>query len=646
MKTANVLLCLATGLGAASAQAQSNEAESLGTLILGIPDNNSVEIDAGDFTRTTPTDLQDVFKSEPTITVGSSLPVSQKLYVNGVEETNLSVTIDGARQNNKIFHHNATTLIDPELLKQVRIDPSVAPADAGPGALAGAVAYETKDVDDLLAPGLSFGGLASGEYDSNGNTFTASTAFFTRQGNFEALAFVKSANGGIREDGSGTDIVGSGAGLVSGLAKVAYKTQAGGRFELSYERVNDEAARPYRADIGRVVVGRPVPDTRVYDLNRQNVVFTYSTTAPQGMWDPTITLAYSATDLALPEATQIATGTTKSVNGSIENRFALANGSITAGLDFYSESGNVDYRNYPTPAFNEAAQEKSRNIGLYAQARLDLSDRARLSFGGRADYQRFQGVDGSKFSDSGLSANVSGEFDVSNAVTFSAGASHVWGGVALAENFIMSPRWVYPAGGIEAVTADNMYIAANVALGAWDFKAKAFKTDIENARAPNYRRGPALTSDAVVEGFELGAKYSWQNGFFRVGYARMDADVNGTTADSFFGRYLTTPIGEVVSLELAHAIPSKGLIFGADAELALTSTATVGDPLPSYQVVNAFVEYQPRSMKNLTIRAEVNNLFDENYSARGTYGQEYVSSGVQPLREPGRSISIRGTLNF
>ena len=43
--------------------------------------------------------------------------MSQKVYVRGVEETNLAVTIDDARQNNKIFHHNATTLIDPSLLK-------------------------------------------------------------------------------------------------------------------------------------------------------------------------------------------------------------------------------------------------------------------------------------------------------------------------------------------------------------------------------------------------------------------------------------------------------------------------------------------------------------------------------------------------
>ena len=54
----------------------------------------------------------------------------------------LAVTVDGAAQNNKVFHHNGTTLIDPSLLKAVRVDAGVAPADAGFAALTGSIVYE------------------------------------------------------------------------------------------------------------------------------------------------------------------------------------------------------------------------------------------------------------------------------------------------------------------------------------------------------------------------------------------------------------------------------------------------------------------------------------------------------------------------
>ncbi|MEQ8371040.1 MAG: TonB-dependent receptor plug domain-containing protein, partial [Alphaproteobacteria bacterium] len=106
-------------------------------------DPTTVSIGIETLERLDPQDLQDVFRSTPSVQVGSSLPISQKVYVNGVEETNLAVTIDGSRQKNKLFHHNTTTLIDPDLLKAVRVNPGVAPADAGPGALGGSIAYET-----------------------------------------------------------------------------------------------------------------------------------------------------------------------------------------------------------------------------------------------------------------------------------------------------------------------------------------------------------------------------------------------------------------------------------------------------------------------------------------------------------------------
>ena len=67
-----------------------------------------------------PQDMKDLFKKESSVAVGGSIPINQKVYVRGVEETAMLVTVDGARQNNKVFHHNATNLIDPSLLKATR----------------------------------------------------------------------------------------------------------------------------------------------------------------------------------------------------------------------------------------------------------------------------------------------------------------------------------------------------------------------------------------------------------------------------------------------------------------------------------------------------------------------------------------------
>ena len=647
-----VLLAASASLFSLSANAQDDDTTQLNRIVIHTTEDssNTVDVTDADIERLNPADLQDLFASEPSISVGSSLPVSQKLYVQGVEETNLSVSIDGSRQNNKIFHHNATTLIDPALLKAVSIDPGVAPADAGPGALAGAVSYETMDVQDLLLPGRQFGGFLKGEYDSNGDIFTGSAAAYGQSQGFEALGFLKYADGGLRTDGDGNLILGSETGLLSGLGKLAYEAPTGHRFELSYEHVKDDNVRPYRANVGVISGGRPVPASRVYDLTRQNIVFTYTNEMPEGWWDPTVQLAYSVTDLDIPETGTRSRGTTHSFNGKIENRFALDRGSVVAGLDFYRDTGSLDYRDFSDPSENIVGSETATNFGVYSQARLDLTERMRLSFGGRADFQRFEGVNGYKDDNAGLSGNISGEFDVTSFLTASAGFSHVWAGIPLAENFILNPAWDYSQG-LDPVTANNVFAGLRAEHEGFWVEGKIFRTDIDNARAPSYGAGPHLQHDLRAQGYELGAGYRWEDGFLRIGYADIDAEIDGNPADTDTGRYLTTPIGQNITLEAAHTFADWGLTVGANARFVLEETDTYnpdtggrGAPFPSYEVVNAFVEYVPDAMPHLTLRGEVNNLFDAAYVSRATYGQEFAN--VAPLQEPGRSFKLSLTGRF
>lgn len=644
---------MATAQDLSTDEASDQESGFLGTIVLdpsSTPANSDgIAVTSEGLALSNPADLSELFVAEPTISVGSSIPMSQKLYVNGVEENNLAISIDGARQNNKVFHHNTTTLIDPALLKAARIDPGVAPADAGPGALAGALAYETKDAADLLEAGRNIGGRYKLEYDSNGNTIANSAAIYGRSGGFEYLGFLKYGSGDLREDGAGVDIVGSGTNILSGLGKIAYETQNGGRFEFSIENVRDDEARPYRANVGAIIGGRPTPATRPYDLNRRNIALTYTTTAPTAMWDPTIRLAYSATEL-LNDETALTTsqriwGETISLNGTISNRFQLDWGEVNAGVDFYNDKASIDYIYFPDARENYATNEKLRNIGLFAQARVEPTSNARLSFGLRVDFQKFTGVDGTTQSDSGVSGNISGEVDLTDRVTLSAGYSHVWGGVDLAENYVINPAWTYPTGGITAVTANNLFIAAAYDGGSWSVDGKIFGTKIDNARAASWRGGPAGVIDLETRGFELGFAKNWDRGFFRAGFASIDSDLNGRVADSYTGNYLTMPLGEFFTFQVAHRF-DNGVLVGGDAQVALDfddtydfATGGRGPKLPGYTVANVFAEYQPRGSKNLTLRAEINNLFDRDYSSRATYGQEFVGE-VVPLKEPGRSFKL------
>ncbi|PYG32467.1 TonB-dependent receptor domain-containing protein [Pelagimonas varians] len=613
---------------------------------------NDKDVTAQDLDRKNPVDLQDLFRSEPTISVGSSIPASQKVYVNGIEESRLGVTIDGARQNNKVFHHATTNLIDPALLKSVRVDPGVAPADAGPGALAGVIAFETKDVDDLLETGEVIGGRAKLQFSDNGNVWTKSGAAYGRYNGFEALLYLKKADGGLQTDGDGNSITGSKTNLTSGLAKLAYEAQSGDRIELSYERVKDDAARPYRGNIGLIIGGRPLPLTRTYELDRSNLVLTYTDESPEGWWDPKVVLSMAQTEINLPEEDQNTFGKTKSFSGVFQNKFALAAGSVTAGLDFFRDEAEMDYESYTNPAWNDHPVEKLNNVGVFAQARLEPMDALRLSFGARVDWRELTGVDGSNHSDSGVSGNIAAEYDITPNVTLSGGYSHIWGGIDLAENFIMNSAWTYDPDGFETVTADNMFVAATGYFGDWTINGKIFKTNIDNARNASYRGGPNPTVDLETRGYELGVAFNWADGFAKVAYANIESDIDGRVADSYAGNYLTMPLGEMVTLAAMHEFKNTGWRIGGDVEHALENTRTYdyatggdGPALPAYTVVNTFAEFTPRNMDKLVIRAEINNLFDETYAARATYGQDF-SDEVEPLYEPGRTFRISAAFEF
>lgn len=597
--------------------------------------------------RVNPTDLDDVFRQEPGIQVGSSLPMSQKVYVHGVEETNLAVTIDGARQNNKVFHHNATNLIDPSILKAVDVDAGIAPADAGPGALAGSINYETKDAADLLEPGKLLGGFITTTYDFNSDTVTTGIAGYGQKDGFEFLGYFSFAKGNNFENGDGKVVLGTETDMLAGIGKVAYEADSGDRFEFSYDQTTDDALRPYRANAGTIVRPAWEPRYRNYKIDRKNYVFTYTDTTPEGMWDPTLMLAYGGTVVDTPVYAASgyqynAVGETTTFNGKFENKFAFDIGNVIAGVDFYSDKADLQ-------ASRDSSREKARNVGFYTQARLEPWERTRISLGGRADYQWFTGTGGQTFENGGFSGNISGEYDLTDFLTAKAGFSHVWAGIPLAENFIMNPAWRYGANGPDPTTANNYMIGLEAHHEGFTAEASLFRTDMFNVRDPSYSpvaTGALISRDVESRGYELGAGYEWTSGYVKVKYAHIDVDIDGIPADSDSGNYIATPVGDVITITAAHTFDDWNLTVGGDIAILpkYYHVPTGTPPYKAYEVVNLFADWKPEAMPALSFRAEVKNLFNETYADRATYGQEFGT--VTPLYEPGRTFMLTAKATF
>ncbi|UWR47370.1 TonB-dependent receptor plug domain-containing protein [Phaeobacter inhibens] len=590
-------------------------------------------------------DLKDLFAGIASVSVGGAIPVAQKIYVNGIDMLKLAVQVDGVSQNNRVFHHASANAFDPGLMKSVRVDPGVAPADAGPGALAGRVVMETIDAEDILTEGQAIGGKTRLSYGENGDTFGTSLTLAGQSNGFEILLYGKRMTGDDYTDGAGNTVGGTRSDLTAGLLKLAYETDAGHRFEFSGQQMQDTALRNRRANFGTASFN---PLGTVYDTKRTVYSLRYEDVNGGGNWDPSATIGFSENEIGSIGTTETSVGVTRTYSATFQNRFHLSESdTITAGIDFQDQksSASGDYWGTNRPS------ETSQTIGVFAQARLQPSDRLKVSAGLRYDWNAFTGQDFGQIGrpyeqdSSGLSGNLSIVYDVNDALSLRAGYSNVFGGIGIEDNFLFFRDWDYSA--LKPRRASNVVVGADWQNGNWTLGAEAFQTKIDDTRDV---AGPTVTSyDFESRGYNLGATYGWDSGFARLTFTDSETRVNGAATSSYYVLDSGAPIGQVLALEVQQELPQWDLVVGGHIDAAFDydqqlNEADATTKLEGYEVLNLFAEYRPAAYDNVTIRAEINNVFDRQYADRATYGGDYP--GFPTLKEPGRSVSLVANVSF
>ncbi|WP_422050525.1 TonB-dependent receptor domain-containing protein [Shimia sp.] len=604
----------------------------------------NVTISEEDLEARAPTTAKDIFAGESAVTAGGGAAIAQKIFVNGIEESLLSVTIDGARQNKSAFHHTGNVLLDPALLKSVEVSKGLAPADSGAGALAGSIAYETKDANDLLEEGDNFGGLATLGTADNGIDLSSSLALFGRASGFEYLLSATRRSGDDYEDGDGDVVPGTEADLTDYVGKFAYESQNGHRFEFAGSQTEDTGLRTSQAGPGGILFTRPDfagitsgPSVLAEGLSRRtSYTFTYTNTQPQGIWDPLVQISYNEQEI---DAIGVY-GVNESLSGTIKNSFAISGGTLTAGIDFFDETAEGEGRG-PGP-FASSGREELSNVGIFAQARQDISDRVSVSYGARLDSQSFTGADGSDFSDEGISVNGALDVILSDRWSLNAGLASTWGGYELGEAALVNFGSAWNYAGFTTSRAEAARIGLRYDYGGWKFGAALFHTDVSDIAAVLPSGGArGATADLTSQGIDASAEYSWYAGFVRANWTYADVELDGEAVGST-AYYLGRPMGHIVALEGGWQIDDQWRV-GGTAEIALKNTDT-DTTLPGYEVFNVYATYTPPAAENLELRLGINNLFDETYASRSSDGID--SSRVIPLNEPSRTVSFTARLRF
>lgn len=641
---------LASGLAPATAMAQDAADAAITLQPITIEDAapapvQPIRLGQEEIDREQPQTLRDLFADQPAVAVSGGSIASQKLFVHGVGQSKLNVTIDGARQHNNVWHHNGNLFLDPSLLKAVEVNPGLAPADAGFGALGGSVAFETKDAADLLLPGKTVGGRVTTTYDTNPDAIRGTVAGYGAAQGFDVLGIATREDGDDYENGAGRVETGTGTNLIDVLGKLGYETPEGHAFKVSGEYLNDDTIRRLRPNMGFVSA-----DLNRNDLTRTTLTAEYSTTAPTAMFDPEISLYYNLYDLKRPNDSGYRrpsgdfNSEVETIGGKLQNTFLVPHGSLTVGTDFAHDEITVERFHFPTDVAEEITQ-----AGLFAQARLVPVERLTVSTGLRGDVQRYEAVDGQTFENAGLSPNLSAEYGLTDWLSAFGGYSYVWGGLEPSETALFHARNYTYAADLEPTTAHNVRAGLRTDYQGFAFEAAYFHTLMHDVMDWNYTTSTRINGDDLESrGFDLIASYAGAWGGVSAKYTHTDITYGNRIA--LPGDYnMGTAVGDVLAVSGHYVIEPVNLTVGASAEHAFafedTDLQANGyEDLDSYTVVDLFAEWSPEALAPyVTVRAEANNVFDAEYVSRASYSQ---TARVTPVYDPGRSFLLSSTIRF
>lgn len=598
-----------------------------------------------DIDRINPNSLADLFRETPAIMVQGGSYANQKMYIHGLDQNNINVTVDGASVGAYGWHHASYADIDVNFLKAVSVDVGVAPADSGFGSAAGAIRFETKDAKDLLLPGKAIGGMLNVRYGFENEDFRTTASGYTSYEGFDILAMYTGHFSNDWKSGAGKKQNGTGDELNRGLFKLAYEFDEGSRFAFSSEYSHDGADRQFKSNM----TDNRNPNYSALvktETERTTVNFQYTDSKPTPVWDPEIQFYYNNMHQLWGNTADMYYD---KFGGKAQNRFTIPWGNVVVGADF----SNFDLKRKPTAADPYDATETSFQGGLYAQARLNPFnyERLSLSFGIRGDYQRFDAVDNQRFRNGGLSPNVSAEFAVFDWLAVFGGYSHVWSGLSSVEHALLttlnsSTPTHYT--NVEPTTADNFRVGLRLANDYFTFEPSFFYTKIHNPMAYNQNSNPRTRfsgEDLQSTGVDISlkARYEGFSGGINYTYANVKYGKDKAGSSNF---YLASQVGHLVSGYADYYIAPWQVTVGASAELGFK----IDEPdfyMNDYQVVNTYVRWEPEFLDpNLSIRFDVTNLFDENYYRRGTYSGSVTNDLLQPVYNQGRNFILSATLRF
>ncbi|MDX4057905.1 TonB-dependent receptor [Aliarcobacter skirrowii] len=131
-------------------------------------ETNTMQINMQQVEQSQANSFKEILNNNSSIEIGGGAINVQRVYLRGIESSNLNISLDGAKQGKNMFQHRSNELgINPDLLKVVDIKTS---NDASKSqALGGSIQMSTKDAQDFVKGDKKSGAILKTRYNTNAN---------------------------------------------------------------------------------------------------------------------------------------------------------------------------------------------------------------------------------------------------------------------------------------------------------------------------------------------------------------------------------------------------------------------------------------------------------------------------------------------
>lgn len=594
-------------------------------------------IDQQRLENTQASDLEDIFRQTPQVNVGGGLGVAQKIYLRGIEDSNLNISIDGATQAGALFHHQGRVNVEPELLKRVEVSAGAGLASDGPGALGGSIRFVTKDPEELLREGEDVGALVKLGYFSNSKGVKASSSVFGRlTDNVSLLASLVKTDTGNYKDGKGATVEDTKGDKTSGLIKLVANIDDEQTLRVSYDESRDDGRRKVRPQF--IAFDRNPANNQ--ESHRQTTNVQYELASDNPLLDLESNLYFTKSYITQdPDDSDHDGAGIKSLGLNVNNTFELSDHSLELGINLRHDTGY--YINAPASTTNPSKDEKAEVAGIYLQDTFAATDKLDIFAGARFDSYRLKDNIGQHFSDSGISPNLGFDYQVNEALNLF--ANHAWAlrGVGVKEAYLLN--FATYDKNTQATKAKNSEIGFKYQKGNLSAGVTAFYTEIKNPIERTQRSVLSNSDDVRSKGVTARVGYKWGKLNSQLSYSVSKPTQSGEPV-SGSANFVGSTTGDTIKLNLDTTL-DNGVQLGWSSKVVRSATSgfTNNPKMPSYNVHDAFAKWSPASNKDLSLTLSVNNIFDEDYIEHASFQGVDDNLG---LKEAGQDVRLTVALRF